>query len=56
MSAPGTPPTLPRWTQRTLKQRRARALALALFLAGFVILIVLVTIVRLGGNVATRAI
>lgn len=36
------------------KARRRRNLAIALALAGFIVLVFVVTIVRLGANVATR--
>lgn len=43
-----------RLTERQLRARRARSIAIALALGAFVIVIFLVTIVRLGGNVLTR--
>ena len=39
-----------------MKARRGRNIAIALGLVAFVILIFVVTLVRLGGNVATRPI
>ena len=43
------------WTPELLKQRRRRALIMALALAGLVGIFFLVTLVRLGENVANRA-
>lgn len=43
------------WTEEELKKRRKRSLAIALILVGLVVLFFAVTIVRLGGNVADRA-
>jgi len=43
------------WTPELLKQRRRRALFMALALAGLVGMFFLVTLVRLGENVANRA-
>lgn len=43
------------WTPELLKQRRRRALIMALSLAGLVGMFFLVTLVRLGENVANRA-
>lgn len=43
------------WTPELLKQRRRRALIMALALAGLVGMFFLVTLVRLGENVANRA-
>ena len=43
------------WTPELLKQRRRRALIMALALAGLVGMCFLVTLVRLGENVANRA-
>jgi hypothetical protein len=37
-----------------LRARRARSIAIAIALGAFVVVIFLVTLVRLGGNVATR--
>jgi hypothetical protein len=42
-----------RLTERQLRARRARSIAIALALGAFVILIFLVTLVRLGANVQT---
>lgn len=42
-------------TPEQKKRRRTRSIAIALFLAGLVLLFYLVTIVKLGGNVANRA-
>ncbi len=38
-----------------LRRRRTRSIAIALILAGLVVLFYVTTIVRLGGNVADRA-
>lgn len=43
-----------RETEAATKARRGRNIALALGLVLFVVLVFIVTIVRLGGNVATR--
>mgnify|MGYP001248154179 FL=1 len=43
------------WTPELLKKRRRRALIMALALLGFVGMFFLVTLVRLGENVANRA-
>ena len=43
------------WTPELLKKRRRRALIMALALLGLVGMFFLVTIVRLGENVASRA-
>ena len=43
------------WTPDLLKQRRRRALVMALALAALVSMFFLVTIVRLGENVVNRA-
>ena len=43
-----------RLTERQLRARRARSIAIALALGAFVILIFLVTLVRLGSNVQPR--
>ena len=43
------------WTPELLKQRRRRALIMALALAALVGMFFLVTLVRLGENVANRA-
>ena len=42
-----------RLTERQLRARRNRSIAIALALGAFVVVIFLVTLVRLGGNVAT---
>ena len=44
----------PRWTKEILDKRRQRAKVLAWLLAGFVVLIIFVTIARIGGNIANR--
>ncbi|MEQ8267206.1 MAG: hypothetical protein RH982_08415 [Parvibaculum sp.] len=44
----------PQWTEEQLKRRRQRNLAIAWTLAGFMVLFFVVTIVKLGGNVANR--
>ncbi len=46
----------PHWTDEQLKQRRQRNLAIAWTLAGLIALFFVVTIVKLGGNVANRPI
>lgn len=46
----------PRWTEEQLKKRRQRNLAIAWTLAGLIALFFVVTIVKLGGNVANRPI
>ncbi|MCE9649999.1 MAG: hypothetical protein K8R18_10285 [Parvibaculum sp.] len=43
-----------RWTEEQLKRRRQRNVALAWVLAGLVVLFFVVTIAKLGGNVAKR--
>ena len=43
-----------RLTEQQLRARRARSIAIALALGAFVIVVFLVTIVRLGSNLATR--
>jgi len=48
------PPGGIRLTEQQLRARRARSIAIALALGAFVIVIFLVTLVRLGGNVAMR--
>lgn len=46
---------LPRkWSEEQLKRRRQRNLALAWVLGGVVLLFFVVTIAKLGGNVANR--
>ena len=42
-----------RLTEQQLRARRNRSIAIALALGAFVVVIFLVTLVRLGGNVAT---
>jgi hypothetical protein len=44
------------WTEELLKQRRRRAAIMAVALLGFVALFFLVTLVKLGANVANRGI
>ncbi len=44
----------PRWTKEVLDKRRQRAKILAWLLAGFVVLIIFVTMARIGGNIAKR--
>jgi len=44
----------PHWTEEQVKRRRQRNLAIAWTLAGLIILFFVVTIVKLGGNVANR--
>lgn len=44
------------WTEELLKQRRRRAGIMAVALLGFVALFFLVTLVKLGANVANRGI
>lgn len=46
----------PYWTEEQIKRRRQRNLAIAWALAGFIVLFFVVTIVKLGGNVANRPI
>ena len=43
------------WTRQELATRRKRSIAIALVLVGLVVLFYVTTIVRLGGNVADRA-
>ena len=43
-----------RWTDEQLKRRRQRNVALALLLGGLVVFFFVVTIAKLGGNVANR--
>jgi hypothetical protein len=45
-----------RLTPEQQKSRRSRSIAIGLILVGLVVLFYIVTIVRLGGNVAERAI
>jgi hypothetical protein len=49
-----TPETGIRLTEQQLRARRARSIAIAWALFAFVIVIFLVTLVRLGANVATH--
>lgn len=44
-----------RLTEDQKRRRRSRSIAIAVILAGLVVLFYVVTIVRLGGNVASRA-
>lgn len=44
------------WTEEELKKRRRRSIAIALILVGLMVLFFVVTLVRLGGNVADRVI
>ena len=46
----------PHWTEEQIKRRRQRNLAIAWALAGVIALFFIVTIVKLGGNVANRPI
>ncbi len=46
----------PHWTEEQLKKRRQRNLAIGWTLAGLIALFFVVTIVKLGGNVANRPI
>ncbi len=46
----------PHWTEEQIRKRRQRNLALAWTLAAFIVLFFVVTIVKLGGNVANRPI
>lgn len=43
-----------RWTDEQLKRRRQRSVALAWVLGGLVLLFFIVTVAKLGGNVAKR--
>jgi hypothetical protein len=45
-----------RLTPEQQKNRRSRSIAIALVLVGLVVLFYLVTLVRLGGNIANRTI
>ena len=49
------PPPAPLWSDQRLRLRKRRAIALAWILAAAVLLIFLITIVKLGGNVAERS-
>ena len=42
-------------SQEALKKRNQRNIAIALSLAGFMIIVFMVTILRIGGNVAERS-
>lgn len=42
------------WTEEQIRKRRQRNLAIAWTLAAFILLFFVVTIVKLGGNVANR--
>lgn len=44
------------WSDEDNKRRRRRSIAIALILVGMVALFYVITIVRLGGNVADRII
>ena len=44
----------PRWTEELLRKRRQRSVVLAWVLVGFIVLIVFVTMARIGGNIALR--
>ncbi|MBA4209324.1 MAG: hypothetical protein C0454_07325 [Parvibaculum sp.] len=44
----------PVWTEEQIRKRRQRNLAIAWTLAAFILLFFVVTIVKLGGNVANR--
>lgn len=44
----------PEWSEEMIKQRRARARAMAWALGGFMALIFAVTLVKLGANVLNR--
>jgi predicted nucleic acid-binding Zn ribbon protein len=44
----------PVWTEEQLKRRRQRNMAIAWTLAALIVLFFVVTIVKLGGNVANR--
>ena len=46
----------PEWSEEMIRQRRARAKAMAWALAGFMALIFAVTLVKLGANVLNRPI
>ena len=45
----------PIMTDEDVKKRRRRSIAIALILVGMVVLFYVITLVRLGGNVADRA-
>ncbi len=44
------------WSDEDIKRRRRRSIAIALILVGMVVLFYVITLVRLGGNVADRVI
>ena len=44
------------WSEEDVKRRRRKSIAIAVILAGMVVLFYVITIVRLGGNVADRTI
>lgn len=44
-----------RLSERQVRQRRNRSIAIALILAGLVVLFYVVTLVKIGGNIANRA-
>ena len=48
-------PETPTMTDEDVKKRRRRSIAIALILVGLVVLFYVITLVRLGGNVADRA-
>lgn len=47
---------VPVWTEEQIKRRRQRNLAIAWALAGMVALFFIVTLVKLGANIASRPI
>ena len=49
-----TPPANPADSDAAIRARRGRNLAIALGLVGFVVLVYLVTVFRMGGNVLDR--
>ena len=42
------------WTEERLKKRRQRAVAMAWLLAAFAVLLIFITIARIGGSIAER--
>lgn len=42
------------WTAELLKKRRSRSVAMAWLLIGFALLLVFITMARIGGNIAKR--
>lgn len=44
----------PVWTEEQIRKRRQRNVAIAWMLVAFIVLFFVVTIVKLGGNVANR--